>query len=128
MTRFLTIRAAFIAAITTLLFSAGLVTAQITTLPNATGFINMMIAQGKLPAVTGGSIGLGSTDAAGIFIASATSGTIVFNDQNGVQPLCVVTDSSASPVAVYGVAAVQITLTTIVSGHVYFYHCIKRVI
>lgn len=115
------------AAILFLTFFSGVV-AQITTLPASTGFINMMVAQGKPPVATGGTIGAGSTDAAGVFNASATSGTIAFVDPNTAQASCIVTDSSASPVIVYSMAAAQIVLTTIVSGHTYYYHCFKRVI
>lgn len=98
-------------------------------LPRGTAIIGMLNAQGSAPTVTGGTLTAGSTDGAGQLTASATSGTIVFNFATFANaPFCVVVDQSASPVAVYAVTATQITLTTIVSGHLYQYHCYSRIL
>lgn len=97
------------------------------TLPSGTIQQGMMSAQGDEPTATGCTLTAGSTDADGTCTASAASGTIVFHNTGLTNPpFCLLVDASATPVAVYTVTALQITLTTITSTHVLRYHCIRN--
>lgn len=101
------------------------VSAQSFRLPPGTAMEGLMSAQGGAPTATGCTLAAGSTDADGTCTASAASGAIVFKKTDAVNaPFCIVSDASATPISVYTVTALQITLTTITSTHVLRYHCI----
>lgn len=94
-------------------------------IPPNTILLGMMVVQGKPPVATGCTLLTNSTDTAGACVTTAASGTIVFAKTDMVNPpFCTVLDASATPVAVYTVTALQITLTTITTGgHVLRYRC-----
>lgn len=120
-------RIAFASAIVGLLVSGSGLIAQSFQLPANTPYTGFLLAQGNPPVLTGGTLDIGSTDSVGRFTASATSGTLVFRKTDlASSPFCTVVDQTASPVAVYAVTALQITLTTLVSAHVYSYNCTSR--
>lgn len=99
--------------------------AQSFTFPPGTVLQGMMSGQGKSPVATGCTLVAGSTDADGTCTTTTTSGAIVFAKTDAVNPpFCIVSDGTATPVAVYTVTAQQITLTTVTSAHVLRYHCI----
>lgn len=87
------------------------------TLPGGATFTNMLVGQGNPPVGTGCTITAGSTDGRGSCLTTATSGSIAFSRTYSVAPECVIVDRTATPVAVYSVAANAITLTTVTSAH-----------
>lgn len=125
--KLLSLRAAAIAAAFALFATAVPLVAQNFNLPAGTSFTGMLTVQGRTPVLTGGSLVSGSTDAAGSFTASATSGALVFAFSGFANPpFCTVVDQSATPIAVYAVTAQQITFTTLTSAHLYQYQCNSR--
>lgn len=96
-------------------------------IPANTAVDGMLSAQGHQPTATGCTIASGSTDADGTCTATAAAGAIVFWKTTMVNPpFCILSDASATPIAVYTVTVLQITLTTLTSGHVYRYHCVQQ--
>ena len=88
---------------------------------------------GTPPTGVGCTVAAGSTDSDGKCTASAASGSLTFTGQRPdgttgyfTAPFCMITDASATSTVsmpVYTVSATAITLTTIISGHVLFWHC-----
>lgn len=114
------------------LFGSGTAFAQSSfTLPNNStyqGHINSAPLANP-PALTGCTIVAGSTDADGSCTASAASGSITFSNAFNQAPFCSVIDASATSTVsmpVYSVSTTAITLTTIISTHVLYWHCTGR--
>lgn len=128
MRRFLTdLRCIALAAIAALCVGSLAVSAQGFVLPSSTGILGFLLAEGKQPIGTGCTMAAGSTDAAGMCTATAASGSIAFAKLDLANaPFCNVVDSSATPIMVYTVTTLQITLTTITSGHVLRYWCVAQ--
>lgn len=88
------------------------------------------VASGNPPTGTGCTIAAGSSDTDGSCTASATSGSIAFATAYLVAPTCLVTDGSATSTVsmpVYTTTTSQITLTTIISTHVLYWHCAGKI-
>ena len=96
------------------------------TIPNNTPFLGHYVAQGAIPVGVGCTIQASATDTDGSCTASAASGSITFGAAFANAPYCTLVDSSATPIAVYTVSNTAITLTTITSGHIYFWHCAAK--
>lgn len=78
------------------------------------------------PTGSGCTIAAGSTDTDGSCTASAASGSITFATAWVQAPFCSIVDASATSTVsmpVYTVSNTAITLTTIISTHVLFWHC-----
>lgn len=98
------------------------------TLPNNSVYQGHLNAApiGVAPTGSGCTVAVGSTDTDGSCTASAASGSLTFATPFNQAPFCSVTDSSATSTVsmpVYSVSASSITLTTIISTHVLFWHC-----
>lgn len=88
---------------------------------------HLITSQAAPPVGTGCTIVAGSTDLDGSCTTSATSGSIAFATAFVSAPFCIVQDSTATPVFVYTTTTAQITLTTVTSAHVLFWHCAAKV-
>lgn len=100
---------------------------QFTLPPNSTyqGHFNSAPSAGP-PTGAGCTIATGSTDTDGSCTASAASGSITFATPFNQSPFCSVIDASATSTVsmpVYTVSTTTITLSTIISTHVLFWHC-----
>lgn len=118
-----TLRAAALAGLFALAVSGVSVVAQSFVLPAGTSFANMLVPGGAPPVGTGCTIVAGSTDASGACLTTATSGSIAFSRTYSSIPVCLIVDRTATPTAVYSVAAGAITLTTIVAAHNLTWDC-----
>lgn len=119
----MTMRKFLFGPIAALLALASPAFAQSVALPPNSVVQGMLGVAGKAPTVTGCTIRAGSTDFAGECTGTTTSGTIVFGTPLVGVPFCQVVDATATPTAVYATTNLQITLTTIVSAHVYHWDC-----
>lgn len=105
-------------------FIGGQARAQFVIPPKAQVQAPNLAISGSPPAGTGCTIANGSTDQDGTCTATAASGAIVFAFATFVNPpMCIVVDSTATPIMVFTVTALQITLQTITSGHIIRWHC-----
>lgn len=81
---------------------------------------------GNPPVGTGCTIAAGSSDTDGSCTTSAASGSIAFAATYTVAPSCLLIDATSAatvPQVTYTTTATQITLTTVTSAHVLFWHC-----
>lgn len=93
-------------------------------------FINGGSGTAAVPVGTGCTILAASSDTDGSCTASAASGSIAFAQSYTVAPICSVVDASATSTVsmpVYSVTTTGITLTTIISTHVLYWHCAARI-
>lgn len=93
-------------------------------------FINGGSGNAAVPVTVGCTLIAGSSDTDGSCTASAASGSITFAAAYATAPFCSVVDATATSTVsmpVYTISVTAITLSTIISTHLLFWHCAARV-
>jgi len=91
---------------------------------NAQG--HLVVSGGSAPVtVLNVTLADGSSDSAGSFVATNTSGSITFGTPYIRQPFCLVTGTQATA-PTWSAQSSQLVLSTIVNGSAYSYLCVAR--
>lgn len=93
-------------------------------------FFNGGSGTAAVPVGASCTIVAGSSDTDGSCTTSGASGSITFAVPYTTAPFCAVVDASATSTVsmpVYTVSATAITLSTIITAHLLFWHCAARI-
>jgi hypothetical protein len=90
-------------------------------------FMNAGSGSAAVPTYTNCALLGTPSDTDGACTTSSTSGAIIFAQAYATAPYCVVADASSTTVPpTYTTTTTQITLSTIITAHVLFWHCASR--